>query len=149
MGSGAMLKPTFSQLDKNYNTNSKYIHTCTMSFKNTSAIRMCEALVKTDIRFLDEFKISTKNKCPHGYIIGAADLAYLLSQPQLLGVRSYNWNSQSNGNAPKEALGKHGIICYMDIPGYAGQGHIDLWNNNSPVGDEFWEAKSIWMWTLI
>lgn len=120
-----------------------------MHFPNTSAIRMCEALAATDISFLNEFKLSTKNKCPHGYIIGAADLASILSQPQLLGVRTHSWKSQANGNAPKEAIGKHGIICYMNIPGYADQGHIDLWNKNTPVGDEFWEAKKIWLWTLI
>lgn len=144
-----MLKPTFSQLDKHYNTNSRYIHTCTMQFTNTSAIRMCEALAATDRQFFDAFVKSTKNKCPHGYIIDAIDLATILSQPHLLGVRNHSWKAQSNGNAPASAHGKHGIISYMDIPGYAAQGHIDLWTNNSPVGDEFWEARSIWLWTLI
>ena len=120
-----------------------------MQFTNTSAIRMCEALATTDHTFLDEFLKSTKNKCPHGYITGSVDLVSILSQAHLLGVRSHSWKSQANGNAPATAHGKHGIISYMDIPGYAGQGHIDLWANNSPVGDEFWEARSIWLWTLI
>lgn len=144
-----MLKPAFSQLDKNYNTNSKYIHSCTMQFTHTSAIRMCEALAATDKIFLDEFLKSTKSKCPHGYITSAIDLVSILSQPHLLGVKTHSWASQANGNAPTTAHGKHGIISYMDIPGYAGDGHIDLWENKSPVGDEFWEARSIWLWTLI
>jgi len=144
-----MLKPTFSQLDKLYNTNSKYIHKCNIQFANTSAIRMSEALAATNIRFLNEFKKSTKNKCPHGHILDASDLASILSQPHLLGVRTHNWKTQANSNAPKDIMGKHGIICYINIPGHTGQSHIDLWNKNTPVGDEFWDAEKIWFWALI
>jgi len=36
----------------------------------------------------------------------------------------------------------------MNIPGFDGQGHIDLWDKNYPVGDSYWDAKTIWMWTL-
>ena len=36
----------------------------------------------------------------------------------------------------------------MKIPGFTGQGHIDLWNDNIPVGDSYWDAETIWMWVL-
>jgi len=144
-----MLKPLFKLLDANYNTNSKSIHTCSMQFSNTSAIRMCEALDATDPLFLQEIAATTKDKCPHGYIKDPKELAQILSLPNILGVRTHSWSAQALGNAPKDAIGKQGIICYMDIPGYKYTSHIDLWNNNTPVGDEFWEARSIWLWTLI
>jgi len=37
----------------------------------------------------------------------------------------------------------------MKIPGFGGQGHIDLWDNNAAVGDAYWDAQTIWMWTLL
>lgn len=144
-----MLKPLFKILDSHYNTNPKSVHKCTMKFVNTSAIRMCEALFATNPVFLQAFKHSTKDKCPHGYLKDPQDLAAILSLPHILGVRSYSWASQNNGNPPVEALGKQGIICHMGIPDYKYTSHIDLWDNNSAVGNEFWEAKTTWLWTLL
>lgn len=144
-----MLKPRFIDIDRHYNTNYKYIHSCTMSFKTTSAIRMCEALAASDLTFLHEFKRSAKNKCPHGYIIEPADLITLLSQPHLLGIPNHTWKSQTNGNAPKDAKGKSGIIYFLDIPGHTTGDHIDLWHNKSAVGDDFWDASYTGLWTLL
>ncbi|EKA6052292.1 hypothetical protein OLZ68_004231 [Vibrio vulnificus] len=59
-----MKKPSFSKLKANYKTLPTQIHSCSMSFPNTCAIRMSEALVKTDSSFLDAFQNSSKNKCP-------------------------------------------------------------------------------------
>ncbi|MCU8269225.1 type VI secretion system amidase effector protein Tae4 [Vibrio vulnificus] len=73
-----MKKPSFSKLKANYKTLPTQIHSCSMSFPNTCAIRMSEALVKTDSSFLDTFQNSSKNKCPHGYLRGAQDLAAVL-----------------------------------------------------------------------
>lgn len=128
--------------------NPTQIHSCTMHFPNTCAIRMSEALVAADARFLEAFKKSNKNKCPHGYIRGAQDLAAVLAQPSVLGFRNLGWASQRNGLPPVRVIGKHGIVCYMNIPGYVGQGHIDLWDNDAAVGDSYWEAQTIWMWVL-
>jgi len=144
-----MIKPSFTTLKSNYTTDSTNIHTCSMHFPNTCAIRMSEALFKTNSKFLDEFKKSGKNKCPHGYMRGAQDLASILAQPQVLGIRTKGWNAQVNGSAPKDAGNKTGIICYMNIPGFNGQGHIDLWDNGMPIGDEYWDAKTIWLWALL
>lgn len=143
-----MLKPSFAKLKINYRTNPTQIHTCSMHFPNTCAIRMSEALAKTDAKLLDVFTKSTKNKCPHGYIRGAQDLAAILALPSIWGARTLGWNAQSNGTAPANAIGQKGVVCYMNIPGFGGQGHIDLWDDKVPVGDSYWDAETIWMWVL-
>lgn len=120
-----------------------------MQFTETSAIRMSEALVATDARFMDEFLKSTRTRCPHGFIRGARDLAELLSLPQLLGLPGYSGHAQANDSAPDSILGKHGIICFLNIPEHSAQGHIDLWDNNMVVGKDFWDAESILMWELL
>lgn len=66
-----------------------------MVFPNTCAIRMSEALVKTDSDFLTAFKNSSKNKCPHGYLRGGQDLAAVLGSPKVLGTRTLGWTSQA------------------------------------------------------
>ena len=125
-----MIKPLFKNLKENYETDSTQIHTCSMHFPNTCAIRMSEALVKTAPDLLEVFKKSNKNKCPHGYLRGAQDLASVLAQPYVLGSRSLGWEAQKNDEPPKNVIGIKGIICYMNIPGFDGQGHIDLWDND-------------------
>ena len=109
---------------------------------------MSEALVQADEKLLDAFKNSQKNKCPHEYIRGAQDLAAILALPSVWGPRTLGWIAQKNAVAPANVIGKKGVICYMNIPGFSGQGHIDLWNNTVPVGDSYWDAATIWMWTL-
>ncbi len=142
------MKMSFKALKENYTTDSSNIHACTMHFPNTCAIRMSEALVKTDSTYLDAFKSSAPNKCPHSYIRGAQDLASILAKPNVLGPRTYGWNANPEGLAPKNAKGKQGIICFMNIPGFSGQGHIDLWDKEFAVGSDYWDAKTIWLWEL-
>ncbi len=86
-----MNKPLFAKVKLNYKMQSTQIHTCSMHFPNTCAIRMSEALVNTDAQFLDIFKASNKNKCPHGYIRGAQDLAAILALPHVLGGGKGSW----------------------------------------------------------
>lgn len=117
-----------------------------MTFPNTCAIRMSEALVAASPMLLDVFRRSSKNKCPHGYIRGAQDLAAILAQPGVFGKRDLGW--ECPGRAPSSIRGKKGVICYMNIPSFAGQGHIDLWENGRPVGSAYWDASPIWMWEL-
>lgn len=144
-----MIKLKFTKLKSNYNVKSRDIHTCSMTLPNTCAIRMSEALVKTDSKFLKAFKQSSKNKCPHDYIRGAQDLGAILALSSVLGARDRGWEAQANSyTPPKDVIGKSGIICYMNIPGYGGQGHIDLWNKDAPVGQAYWSAETIWMWEL-
>ena len=143
-----MVTMKFSAIKSNYSTDPKDIHKCTMHFPNTCAIRMSEALVKTDSEFLNIFNSAATNKCLHSYVRGAQDLASILAKPTALGLRTYGWNGNPSGKVPQNAIGKKGIICYMNIPGFSGQGHIDLWNGNRPVDSEYWDAKIIWLWEL-
>lgn len=141
-----MKKPSFATLKSNYTTDPTKIHKCTMHFPNTCAIRMSEALVKTDNEFLTVFKNAAPNKCAHSYLRGAQDLGGTLAKAIALGPRTIGWNAP--GVTPSNVTGKQGIVCYMDIPAYSGQGHIDLWDKNYPVGSEYWDAKTIWFWEL-
>jgi len=144
-----MLRPSFRKLRSNYKKRSREIHTCSMHFPNTCAIRMSEAFVRSNDRFLEVFKKSIKNKCPHGYIRGAQDLGAILAKPSVFGVRDFGWNAQKNRSTPpSDADGKKGIVCYMKIPDFSGQGHIDLWDGTKPIGQEYWDAETIWMWVL-
>ncbi len=80
-----------------------------MHFPNTCAIRMSEALVRSNAKLLEIFKKSIKNKCPHGYIRGAQDLGAILAKPHVFGVHNLGWNAQENKNAsPSDAVGKRG-----------------------------------------
>jgi hypothetical protein len=143
-----MKKIDFAKLKSNYSTSPTSIHKCTMHFPNTCAIRMSEALIKTDNSLMDVFKVAGINKCLHSYVRGAQDLASVLAKPSALGPRTKGWNGNFDGVAPSSIKGKKGIVCYMKIPGYSGQGHIDLWDNTGPVGDDYWDAETIWFWEL-
>ena len=105
-----MITIQFSVLKSNYSTDPKNIHKCTMHFPNTCAIRMSEALVKTDNSFLNVFKSAVTNKCLHSYIREAQDLAAILAKPTVLGPRTYGWNGTPSGKVPQNAKGKKGII---------------------------------------
>ncbi|MDA8708717.1 type VI secretion system amidase effector protein Tae4 [Hellea sp.] len=143
-----MLNIDFVKLKDNYSTDSTSVHRCSINFPNTCAIRMSEAIVKAEPKYLDIFKAATINKCPHGYIRGAQDLAKVLSSRSALGPRSFGWGAQPSGKRPANATGKKGIVCFMNIPGFSGQGHIDLWNDTVPVGSDYWDSETIWMWKL-
>lgn len=143
-----MIKPTFAKVASHYRTSPSSVHSCSMNFPNTCAIRMSEALVKADNRFLSAFKSSSRNTCPHGFMRGAQDLASVLSKSKVFGTRTMGWSAQEDRRAPSEIQGKKGVICYMNIPGYSGQGHIDLWKGDMPVGSEYWDAETIWFWEL-
>jgi len=119
-----------------------------MSFPNTCAIRMSEALVKTNSAFLQVFKISGKNICPHGYVRGAQDLGAILQSGAGFGMRNFGWTGTADEKHPSAASGKKGLVCYMNIPGFGGQGHIDLWDGSAAVGSAYWRASTIWMWSL-
>jgi len=143
-----MISLDYKALKASYSTDSTSIHKCTMHFPNTCAIRMSEAIVKTEAQFLTVFKNSSKNKCPHSYVRGAQDLAAILAKDNALGTRTHGWNGSPSGKIPNFVIGKTGIICYMNIPGFSGQGHIDLWDGSGPVGSEYWDARTIWLWEL-
>ncbi len=144
-----MITLPFSKLDANYHTNPIRMHKCTVRLMETSAIRLSEALAAADIRFMEAFNLSPRARCPHGYMKYASDLAEILSQPQLLGAATHQWRAQKNDAPPVEIYGKRGIVYFMNIPDYDTHGHIDLWDDNSIIGSDFWDAETIFMWSLI
>jgi hypothetical protein len=117
-----------------------------MTFPNTCAIRMSEALGKASSDAIKTFKKSGKNVCKHGYVRGAQDLGAILASSSGFGKRNFGW--ENPGTAPEAIIGKSGIVCYMNIPGFGGQGHIDLWDKTQAVGEAYWDASPIWMWIL-
>lgn len=138
----------FSDLKKHYKTLPTQVHTCSMHFPNTCAVRLSEALVAAKPDVLAIFKKSGVNVCPHGFIRGAQDIASVLARSDLLGPRTLGFE---HPNAMPQALqGKRGIISFMNIPTYSGQGHIDLWDGSRTVGpnSEYWNASPIWFWEL-
>jgi hypothetical protein len=142
-----MIKPAFHVLRSAYTTDPSRIHTCSMAFPNTCAIRMSEALVTTEERWLQAFR-TRGNLCPHGYVRGAEDLAAVIGSASGFGPRNYGWKAQPSGDPPAAAVRLKGLICYIGIPGFSGSGHIDLWNMGSAVGSSYWDATTIWLWTL-
>lgn len=131
-----MGRPSFASVERNYSTS------INSSYENTCAIRMSMALSKSDVMLKNAFfKASIANKTPKGYIRGAQDMAAILRN--VWGVPDQNWSG---------SIGKpigNGLICYMNIPTYAGQGHIGLWKNGVAYDDDdYWSANPVWFWRL-
>jgi len=83
--------------------------------------------------------------CRHGIARGAQDLGRFLKNHW--GVRTKGWETQKK--APPELSGKTGIILFIKVPTFLGQGHIDLWNKTRVVGGEgYWGSKEIYFWEL-
>jgi predicted Rossmann-fold nucleotide-binding protein len=143
----ALARPTFQSLKSYYNTNAGSVHRCTVTFPNTCAVRMSEALSQAVPGIIDKFRASGLNICPHGYMRGAQDLAAVLRRADVFGI--YNQGFEAPGQAPASLQGQKGIVCYMNIPSYPdGQGHIDLWDGTGPVGSAYWDGNPIWFWRL-
>ncbi|NEJ82110.1 hypothetical protein GR268_36635 [Rhizobium leguminosarum] len=142
-----LVKPTFARLRAVYKTDASEVHDCSMSFPNTCAIRMSEALAQVVSGIKDKFASSGSNVCPHKFMRGAQDLAGLLRKGDVFGA--YDQGFEAPGSAPASIQGKKGIVCYMNIPSYPdGQGHIDLWEDDHPVGSSYWTGNPIWFWQL-
>ncbi len=130
-----MNRPVFSSLRNNYRTS------IVSDYDNTCAIRMSMALIAVNRDYKQAFRSSTANRTGKGYVRGAQDLAVILNR--LWGVRDQGWSGTAGtpvGN---------GVICYMNIPGFSGQGHIGLWENGAPYNnDAYWSANPVWFWRL-
>ena len=135
------MRPSFAAVESNYKRSGT--HVCSMQFPNTCAIRMSEALAIAEPSLLSVFRSSGKNICPHGYVRGAQDLAAALTEAW--GRHDVGWNG---GAGFHPSTSETGVICYMNIPGFSGQGHIDLLKSGSPVGEGYWSASPIWLWRL-
>ena len=106
-------------------------------------MRLSSALITENPAFKKIFASSLGNICgPHGNKQGAQDLASVLKT-------AFGGIDQSPKKA-KEISGKKGIVCFLGIIGYAGQGHITLWEDHECVDQsDYWgHSPLIWFWKL-
>src|SRR5687767_11280931 len=73
----AITRPSYATLATSYNCSGT--HACSMTFPNTCAIRLSEALVSTTASWTSVFRASGKNLCPHHFVRGAQDLGGILA----------------------------------------------------------------------
>jgi hypothetical protein len=162
-------KPAFDDVLKVYSTDPESVHRCAILNPtpegdgiNTCAARMSEALclankiaakrsdigktrvVKGVYPLLGPYGYTMfGNLCTHGIARGARDLGEFL-------VR--NWGQpkafKAPGEPPAVISGKRGIVCFVKIPGFSGQGHMDVWNKTDCVGHGYWDSDHIWFWEL-
>lgn len=162
-------KPSFDELVKNYNTEAETVHDCPRIYTknpvniNTCAIRMTEALVIANGLIDNRVKIAQlttaggtgkgfllghydfrANLCPHGIGRGAADVGYWLAE---------QWGRPTHTflqpkTTPKELQNLTGVLCFVKIPTYGGQGHVDVWNRTDAVGHAYWESQKVLFWAL-
>jgi len=139
-----MKRPHFISVKSNYKLNTKDFRASGgCNYSNTCAVRLSSALIAADPAFKKLFASSPGNICgPHGNKRGAQDLAAVLKT-------AFGGIDQSP-NSASELNGKKGIICFLGITGFSGQGHITLWNQDYSVdGGEYWERCSlVWFWRL-
>lgn len=140
-------RPTYAALATGYSCSGT--HSCSMTFPNTCAIRLSEALVASNPGWLAVFRASGKNVCPHGYVRGAQDLASILASSVGFGIYDFGIDDPG-GVVPAQIRSKQGIVIYMDIPTFPdGQGHIGLWNKETgQCSEAYWNAKRVWFWGL-
>ncbi len=167
-------KPLFDDVLAHYRVESISVHDCPSIYAkdeasqsvsvNTCALRASEALCLANGLVKSRAAISklarrgdgkalllgpygyAANLCPHGIARGARDLAHFLRQEW--GKPSLTWKAQPGGSAPSDIQGKTGMIGFIKIPGYSGQGHIDVWNRTDCVGSGYWNSQDIWFWEL-
>lgn len=135
-------KPSFNRIWSAY---SKANHNCSMALHHQCAVRMSRALIDAGWPS-NTFKSAqyTGKVCPHGYARGAQDLAAYLRR--VWGNRDVGWSKP--GSVPANASGVKGLICFMNIPGFGGQGHIDLWDGSETKTGAYWGSDTIWLWKL-
>jgi hypothetical protein len=167
-------KPPFERLVANYHTERESVHACPFLYKkeslsptiNTCALRISEALVIANglVENRDAITAITNrpergrahllglygyraNLCPHGIGRGARDVSDFLRQQW--GSPSYTWSAQPDASiAPSDVQGLTGVMAFVKLPGYTGQGHIDLWNRTAAIGHAYWNAEKIYLWRL-
>jgi hypothetical protein len=163
-------KPSFDALVASYETDPESVHDCPHIHTrnpinvNTCAIRMGEALVLANglVGSRDEIAALRGNGralllgaygyraslCPHGISRGAGDVAEFLREQW--GSPLLTWTAQATRDgASADAFGLRGVISFIGIPTFReGQGHIDLWNGDAPVGHQYWDAAKISLWKV-
>ena len=131
----SMARPSYASLKGHYRKS------ITSIYQNTCAIRMSLALIEAAPGMESIFKIHGKKALGKYLVTGAQDLAAVLRNAW--GVPDQSW-AGSVGNPCGD-----GVICYMNIPTFSGQGHIGLWENGAPYDeDAYWTANPVWFWRL-
>ena len=161
-------KPAFADLLASYKTEPESVHDCPRLYTkpvsiNTCAIRITEALAIANRLIASRAKISQLNRgggdgsafllgkyhykanlCPHGIGRGAADVAYWLREQW--GAPTFEWKKPDS--APDKLSDLTGVLSFIKIPGYDGQGHMDVWNKSDAVGHAYWDSAKVFFWKL-
>src|SRR5262249_52883955 len=122
---------------------SREVHECAdiTPSPNQCAVRVSRAMIDAGIKMDSDY---TGKLCRHGYARGAQDLGAFLKKKW--GSRDLGF--EAPGSAPDRLRDKKGVILFIGIPGYNGQGHIDLWDGKQTKTGAYWNAETIWFWEL-
>lgn len=136
-------RPKFSKLSQSY-PDPPFHDNCpdVQPKPNLCAVRLSHALTAANAFEPSEFD---GNLCRHNYARGASDLAAYLTKKW--GRRDDGWPEP--GSPPAGIKRKKGVILFERIPGFSGQGHIDLWDGEKTKTGEYWNAKTVWFWQLV
>jgi hypothetical protein len=134
--------PSFTDLIQKY---SREGHACpdVSPSENLCAVRLSRAMLDCGHR-IDPALYSPNNLCRHSFARGAQDLGAYLRK--CLGRPSLGFSKPNS--VPPALVNKKGIIMFANIPGFAGQGHIDLWNGTTTITGTYWNADPVWFWQL-
>lgn len=143
-------KPKYSEVEAGYpksvegvpakHKNCKDVGTS----NNHCALRVSIAFEKAGLK-IDSSKFSGK-LCEHGYARGASDLAAYLARTDVFGPRDFGFTKPEK--LPAEIKGKKGVILFENIPGFTGQGHIDVFDGEKSQTGDYWNAQTVWFWEL-
>ena len=137
-----MSRPAYADVEANYPADLKHQPCPDVSTsENHCALRLSIALKGAGFALGDDF---LGNKCRHNLARGASDLAAYLRTKW--GNRDLGF--ESPGSLPAELTGKTGVILFESIPGFGGQGHVDLFNGTQGRTGTYWNAETIWFWDL-
>lgn len=136
-----MAKPTYSKLEAGYFGDEHVCPDITPS-PNQCAVRLSRALISAGIPMDADYQ--PNNLCRHGYARGAQDLGAFLRKKW----GTYDLGIEAPGVVPSGMKGKKGVVLFINIPNFSGQGHIDLWDGEKTKTGEYWNASRIWFWTL-
>jgi len=132
-------------------------------YHDTCAVRLADAITRVQSDFFASAKIKTwPEKTPTGHYVPSADpKAGLKFEPapakRDLPIRAGEIKDYLNGHfrlgqlitSANDISGQRGIICFDHIPGYAGTGHISLWDGHCVVdGGEYWDSFRVWFWPV-
>ncbi len=135
-----MSRPGFSTVSSNYSVD---VHQCPdiSTSPNQCAVRLSRALIASGMAMDASYP---GNLCRHGFARGAQDLGAFLRLKW--GNRDFGF--EQPGKVPSEIVGITGVLLFANIPGFNGQGHIDLWDGERTRTGDYWNASPIWFWKL-